>query len=207
MLILVPQALVDEVTSHSQTDLDNLLASGREMVHAREATSSIERNLKEMGWSLEFSHWYASLLEGGDAEIELRIPLKAPYQRSMQDFEQAVAAKKQLFWSGVYLVVASVVLRLVAAAIFGSSPPAPQTGAHTPEPDGGLAFLGFLFVIAAPLCMWFAGLFKILDSKNQSRWWSLIGIFSFLVPDRNTIIVPSKGAEATMAEGAALSDW
>src|SRR5579862_2024655 len=196
MLLLAPHIFRPELTRADQTKLDDLRDTGILLHSQGAAPSAIQAKLVEDGWSRAFSDWYVSQIGLSGPDLELRITRESEYESSLAAYRRSFKLKTSLTRSGWLLVLSAVILRVVFEMLASDA---------LATKNGGLALLSLL-VWPVSVVLWFKGLWNVLDAKNQTRWWSLIGVFILLVPDRNPLFEPRDPARHGQ-DAAILHDW
>lgn len=190
MILLVPDEFRNEVTACTAADLETLRVDTRVLASTTNDKAKIAGKLVEAGWSPGFAEWYAGRVVRDGSDLELRVAAVSNHDQTLVDYNKAKERKEKLNRDGWLLFAGAILLRIALMAVF---------------PDGGAAAaIPLLIGTAVSIFLWFKGLFMVLDSKNQSRWFSLLGLFVVLVPDRNKLTEPSSDVAGS---GGGLSNW
>ena len=201
MTLIAPDEFRDELAHCSEDEVEDLRAAGIALHDRGIARDVMRRKLEEAGWSHEFSDWYATQIELNGPNFELRVTSQSEIDARMEEYRRACKRKQMLMNSGWFMAAAGLCIRIVVSVAMG---PAAKTPAGQNDPSQTVAIFALVAWIAS-FMLWFKGLWNVLDAKGQSRWWSLIGVFVALVPDRNLLFEPRVSSFA--GGSSKLSNW
>jgi len=202
MTLLAPDEFRDEIMRCSSDDIEDLRAAGIALHDRGSDPGVIRRKLEEAGWSHGFSDWYTTQIQLNGPNFEICVTRQSELDARMEEYRRACKRKQMLLNSGWSMAGAGLFLRIVVSSAIGQAAETPAGGTDRSQ---ALAVFGLIAWVAS-FVLWFKGLWNVLDAKGQSRWWSLIGVFVVLVPDRNPLFEPRISSSATQSPGK-LSNW
>ncbi len=187
----IPDPLRDEFVAAREEDIEDLKFDAHALLTAGKPKEEVEARMISSGWSRTFAGWFIDQVKRYGPDLNIFIPKQTQYESALEEWTVQKGLKDDLAKNGGYLMLGAFALRLLAVFAL----------------QGG-AGLGYIVPVLwlATFIMFFAGAAKVARSKGHSANWAIIGIFVYLLSDKNRL--PLKPEKASFkAEAQMFSNW